>query len=161
MIRPSRGSALPNERARRFPSIKKKRVEGVQRSRYGKRVSRRHALASFIHESAGPIPLCGPIVSVMTSDGLRCAARRAHVENEATLMHHKAREMLVSQRTQLNSPLRGRLAEIGSSRRRGSKTGAFRNLARLIFTSIGLRRALRMPWWSCSYPVASCRFSRV
>ena len=51
-------------------------------------------------------------------------------------MHHKAREMLVSQRTQLNSPLRGRLAEIGSSRRRGSKTGAFRNLARLIFTSL-------------------------
>jgi hypothetical protein len=39
-------------------------------------------------------------------------------------MHHKARKMLISQRTQLNSALRGRLAEIGSSRRRGSKTPA-------------------------------------
>ena len=49
-------------------------------------------------------------------------------------MHHKAREMLVSQRTR--TARFGRLAEIGSSRRRGSKTGAFRNLARLIFTSL-------------------------
>jgi hypothetical protein len=54
---------------------------------------------------------------------MRCTGART-LENEAALMHLKAREMLVSQRTQLNSPLRGRLAEIGSSRRRGSKTGS-------------------------------------
>jgi transposase len=35
------------------------------------------------------------------------------VENQATLMHHKAREMLVSQRTQLLNGLRGHLGEIG------------------------------------------------
>ena len=35
------------------------------------------------------------------------------LENQAALMHHKAREMLVAQRTQLINALRGHLAEIG------------------------------------------------
>ena len=35
------------------------------------------------------------------------------LENQATLMRHKAREMLVSQRTQLLNGLRGHLAEVG------------------------------------------------
>ena len=33
--------------------------------------------------------------------------------NQATLMRHKAREMLVSQRTQLLNALRGHLTEVG------------------------------------------------
>jgi transposase len=35
------------------------------------------------------------------------------LENQATLMHHKTREMLVSQRPQLLNGLRGRLTEVG------------------------------------------------
>ncbi len=35
------------------------------------------------------------------------------LENQATLMRHKTREMLVSQRTQLLNGLRGHLTEIG------------------------------------------------
>ena len=35
------------------------------------------------------------------------------IENQAVLMHHKARELLVAQRTQVIDALRGHLAEIG------------------------------------------------
>ena len=35
------------------------------------------------------------------------------LENQAALMRHKAREMLVSQRTQLLNGLRGHLTEVG------------------------------------------------
>ena len=35
------------------------------------------------------------------------------VENQAVLMHHKVREMLVGQRTQILNGLRGHLGEIG------------------------------------------------
>ncbi len=49
------------------------------------------------------------------------------VENQATLMHHKAREMLVAQRTQLINGLRGHLAEIGVIAAQGYK--AARELA--------------------------------
>jgi len=47
---------------------------------------------------------------------MRCTRART-LENEAALMHFKAREMLVSQRTQLNSPLRGVWPRLG---RRGA-----------------------------------------
>jgi len=46
------------------------------------------------------------------------------LENQAALMHHKAREMLVAQRTQLINALRGIWPRLGSSRRRGPKTPA-------------------------------------
>jgi transposase len=49
------------------------------------------------------------------------------VENQAALMQHKAREMLVSQRTQLINGLRGHLAEIGVIAVQGGK--AARELA--------------------------------
>jgi hypothetical protein len=45
-----------------------------------------------------------------------CAQRQGRVRslaNEAALMRHKAREMLVSQRTQLLNALRGHLTEVG------------------------------------------------
>lgn len=45
-------------------------------------------------------------------DILRRFARRS-VENLAALMHHKIRELLVAQRTQLLNALRSHLAEIG------------------------------------------------
>jgi transposase len=43
------------------------------------------------------------------------------LENQAALMHHKAREMLVAQRTQLINALRGHLAEIGVIAAQGPK----------------------------------------
>jgi transposase len=43
------------------------------------------------------------------------------LENQAALMHHKAREMLVAQRTQLINALRGHLAEIGVIAAQGLK----------------------------------------
>jgi transposase len=55
--------------------------------------------AAAIHEALG-------------RPGLRFVKVRS-VENQAVLMQHKAREMLVAQRTQLLNGLRGHLAEIG------------------------------------------------
>ena len=42
------------------------------------------------------------------------------LENQAALMHHKGREMLVAQRTRINA-LRGNLAEIGVIAAQGPK----------------------------------------
>jgi transposase len=52
------------------------------------------------------------------------------LENQAALMHHKAREMLVAQRTQLINALRGHLVEIGVIAAQGLKNA--RELAGLI-----------------------------
>src|ERR1700687_2444344 len=52
------------------------------------------------------------------------------LENQAALMHHKAREMLVAQRTQLINALRGHLAEIGVIAAQGLKNA--RELALVI-----------------------------
>ena len=52
------------------------------------------------------------ICEAVTRPSMRFVGVRT-LENQATLMHHKAREMLVSQRTQLINALRGHLAEIG------------------------------------------------
>src|SRR5580693_4619451 len=46
------------------------------------------------------------------------------LENQATLMRHKRREMLVSQRTQLLNGLRGHLTEVGVIAARGPDTPA-------------------------------------
>ena len=51
------------------------------------------------------------ICEAATRPSMRFAGVRT-LENQAALMHHKAREMLVARRTQLNA-LRGHLAEIG------------------------------------------------
>jgi transposase len=52
------------------------------------------------------------------------------LENQAALMHHRVREMLVAQRTQVLNALRGHLAEIGVIAPQGPKNA--RDLARLI-----------------------------
>jgi hypothetical protein len=52
------------------------------------------------------------ICEAVTRPSMRFVGVRT-LENQATLMHHKAREMLVAQRTQLLNSLRGHLAEIG------------------------------------------------
>lgn len=52
------------------------------------------------------------IYETLFRPGLRFVAVRS-VDNQAVLMQHKAREMLVQQRTQLLNGLRGHLAEIG------------------------------------------------
>ena len=52
------------------------------------------------------------------------------LENQAALMHHKARKMLVAQRTQLINALRGHLAEIGIIATQGLNNA--RELERLI-----------------------------
>jgi transposase len=52
------------------------------------------------------------------------------LENQATLMRHKTREMLVSQRTQLLNGLRGHLTEIGVIAAQGPRHA--RDLAELI-----------------------------
>jgi transposase len=46
------------------------------------------------------------------------------LENQAALMRHKAREMLVSQRTQLLNGLRGHLTEIGVIAAQGAQAGS-------------------------------------
>ncbi len=52
------------------------------------------------------------------------------IDNQAVLMHHKVREMLVAQRTQLINALRGHLAEIGIISAQGPATA--RALAALV-----------------------------
>jgi transposase len=52
------------------------------------------------------------IYETLSRPGLRFVKVRS-VENQAVLMLHKAREMLVAQRTQLLNGLRGHLAEVG------------------------------------------------
>ena len=60
------------------------------------------------------------ICEAVTRPSMRFAGVRT-LENQAVLMHHKAREMLVAQRTQLINLLRGHLAEIGVIAAQGSK----------------------------------------
>jgi transposase len=54
------------------------------------------------------------------------------LENQASLMHHRVREMLVAQRTQVLNAVRGHLAEIGVIATQGPKNA--RDLAKLIAT---------------------------
>ena len=60
------------------------------------------------------------ICEAVTRPSMRSTGVRT-LENQAALMHHKAREMLVAQRTQLINALRGHLAEIGVIAARGLK----------------------------------------
>jgi transposase len=54
------------------------------------------------------------------------------LENQAALMHHRVREMLVAQRTQVLNAVRGHLAEIGVIAAQGPKNAS--DLAKLIAT---------------------------
>jgi transposase len=69
------------------------------------------------------------ICEAVTRPSMRFVAVRS-LENQAALMRHKAREMLVSQRTQLLNGLRGHLTEIGVIAAQGPKHA--RELAELI-----------------------------
>ena len=66
------------------------------------------------------------ICEAVTRPSMRFVGVRS-VENQAMLMHHRAREMLVAQRTHLINGLRGNLAEIGVIAAQGHK--AARELA--------------------------------
>ncbi len=84
------------------------------------------------------------ICEAVTRPSMRFVPIRS-VENQAVLMHHKARELLVGQRTQLLNALRGHLAEIGIIAAQGTK-GA-QNLVALVVDgdasiSDGVRSAL-------------------
>jgi transposase len=69
------------------------------------------------------------ICEAVTRPSMRFAGVRT-LENPAALMHHKAREMLVAQRTQLINALRGHLAEIGVIAAQGPKNA--RELAEVV-----------------------------
>ena len=69
------------------------------------------------------------ICEAVTRPSMRFVAARS-LENQAALMHHKAREMLISQRTQLLNGLRGHLTEIGVIAAQGPRHA--RELAGLI-----------------------------
>ncbi|MEG3150479.1 IS110 family transposase [Sphingomonas sp. ZT3P38] len=69
------------------------------------------------------------ICEAVTRPSMRFVKVRA-IANQAVLMQHKAREMLVGQRTQLLNALRGHLAEIGVIAAQG--TGHARALAALV-----------------------------
>jgi len=60
------------------------------------------------------------ICEAVTRPSMRFVGVRT-VENQAMLMHHRAREMLVAQRTQLINGLRGHLSEIGVIASQGYK----------------------------------------
>jgi transposase len=69
------------------------------------------------------------ICEAVTRPSMRFVGVRS-LENQATLMRHKTREMLVSQRTQLLNALRGHLTEVGVIAAQGPRHG--RELAELI-----------------------------
>lgn len=85
------------------------------------------------------------ICEAVTRPSMRFVPVRS-VENQAVLMHHKARELLVGQRTQLLNALRSHLAEIGIIAAQGPNNA--RALAALIMEGhddipICVRAALR------------------
>ena len=69
------------------------------------------------------------ICEAVTRPSMRFVPVRS-IDNQAVLMHHKVREMLVAQRTQLINALRGHLAEIGIINAQGP--GNARALAALV-----------------------------
>ena len=69
------------------------------------------------------------ICEAVTRPSMRFVPLRS-LENQAALMHHRVREMLVAQRTQVLNAVRGHLAEIGVIAAQGPKNA--RDLARLI-----------------------------
>ena len=71
------------------------------------------------------------ICEAVTRPSMRFVSVRS-IENQSVLMHHKVRELLVAQRTQLINALRGHLAEIGIIAAQGPKYA--RELAERIVT---------------------------
>ena len=82
------------------------------------------------------------ICEAVTRPSMRFVGVRT-LENQVALMHHKAREMLVAQRTQLINALRGHLAEIGVIAAQGLKNA--RELAQVIMAEDDDDSDLRSP----------------
>jgi transposase len=82
------------------------------------------------------------ICEAVTRPSMRFAGVRT-LENQAALMHHKAREMLVAQRTKLTNALRGHLAEMGVITAKGRKNA--RELTRVILAEgeAGMTKSFR------------------
>jgi transposase len=75
---------------------------------------------SYVRRQKNDAADAAGICEAVTRPSMRFTGVRT-LENQAALMHHKAREMLVAQRTQLINALRGHLAEIGVIAARGPK----------------------------------------
>jgi transposase len=88
------------------------------------------------------------ICEAVTRPSMRFVGVRS-LENQAALMRHKTREMLVSQRTQLFNGLRGHLTEVGVIAARPRAGG---QISRIIPVR---------PIWSTSGSTLSSRASRV
>ena len=67
---------------------------------------------AYVHRQKNAAADAAAICEAMTRPSMRFVPVRS-VENQATLMHHRVRELLVTQRTQLLNALRSHLAEIG------------------------------------------------
>ena len=90
------------------------------------------------------------ICEAVTRPSMRFVGVRS-LENQAALMRHKAREMLVSQRTQLLNGLRGHLTEIGVIAPQGPRHPAnWLRGSRLATRPSRLKCARRWRPWSCS-----------
>src|SRR5246127_4069104 len=76
------------------------------------------------NDAAGAAAIC----EAVTRPSMRFVGVRS-LKNQAALMRHKTREMLVSQRTQLMNGLRGHLTEVGVIAGQGA--GHAREMARL------------------------------
>ena len=77
------------------------------------------------------------------------------IDNQAVLMHHKVREILVSQRTQLLNALRGHLAEVGVIAAQGAN-GAYALAAAILEGDSSIPLACGTPSRRLS---VSCRHS--
>src|SRR3982750_3917407 len=74
----------------------------------------------YVKRSKNDAADAAAICEAVTRPSMRFVAVRS-IGNQAILMHHKVRELLVAQRTQLLNALRGHLAEIGIIAAQGPK----------------------------------------
>jgi transposase len=94
------------------------------------------------------------ICEAVTRPSMRFVPVRS-IDNQAILMRHKVREMLVSQRTQLLNALRGHLAEVGVIAAQGPN-GAYALAAAILRAIVPFRFACETPSRRLS---VSCRRS--
>jgi len=96
---------------------------------------------AYVHRQKNNAADAAAICEAVTRPSMRFAPVRT-VENQAELMNHKARELLVGQRTQLLNALRGHLAEIGIIAAQGPK-GAQSLFALVVDTNTPIPEAVR------------------
>lgn len=88
-----------------------------------------HYVKPFVKRQKNDRNDAAAIYEALFRPGLRFVAVRS-IDNQAMLMQHKVREMLVAQRTQLFNGLRGHMAEIGVIAAQGARN--MRSLGALI-----------------------------